>query len=162
MPSPELEDWSHSLALRAHGPRKPGRWTLPFLATLLTSVGASGCLDMQGFECTPADTTHSCCVKNNPGRPHACDGLEETAGATFRSTSATKTGVASGVKVALTAVAALALDDLDDFQEAQAEIEEILMECARQAEDEINRRQRASSGGSHGEREVSEAQANHA
>jgi hypothetical protein len=45
-----------------------------------------------------------------------------------------------GGKIALTAVATLVLNDVDAFQSAREEIEAILEECARQAEDEINRK----------------------
>lgn len=59
-------------------------------------------------------------------------------GAAFRATDSVKNAPASGGKVTLTAAATLALDDLDDFAALQSEIEEVLKECARKAEDAIN------------------------
>ncbi|MCY1076194.1 hypothetical protein [Archangium lansingense] len=69
-------------------------------------------------------------------------------GQTFRAAQSTKNTPATpnnkptiGGKVAPAAVAALVLNDVDAFQSARTEIEEILEECARRAEQEINRKQ---------------------
>jgi hypothetical protein len=97
-------------------------------AMLLASLALGACLDMEGSpDCTPADTTHSCCVKNNPARPEICDGRERVANGPV------------GRKVAIAATLTLLLHDVDAFQAAQPEIEDVLVKCARQAEDEINR-----------------------
>jgi hypothetical protein len=97
-------------------------------AMLFASLGLGACLDMQGSpDCTPADTTHSCCVKNNPTRPEVCDGREGMSNGPI------------GRKVAVAATLALPLNDADTFETARPEIEDILVRCVRQAEDEINR-----------------------
>ncbi|WNG28360.1 hypothetical protein F0U62_33390 [Cystobacter fuscus] len=116
----------------------PGPWALPPLIVLLTCICVSGCLD--GVNCTSTDTTHSCCVKNHPDNPEACDGIEGMEGQAFRAVQSTKDARVPGGKVALTAAAALVLKDVDDLQSARAEIEKILEECARHAEEEINRK----------------------
>lgn len=95
---------------------------------MFASLALGACLDMGSSpDCTPADTTHSCCVKNNPTRPEVCDGRESMANGLV------------GRKVAAVATLSLSLNDVDAFQAAQPEIEDVLMKCARLAEDEINR-----------------------
>src|SRR5690349_12664130 len=75
------------MAARVDVAEKPRRGIL--LVALLTCLGASGCHEIDGGQCTSADTTHSCCVKEHPRDPGACDGIEGvTEGATFRSNTA--------------------------------------------------------------------------
>ncbi|QRK04545.1 hypothetical protein JQX13_30355 [Archangium violaceum] len=105
---------------------------------LSVSVGSSGCFD--AGDCTPADNTHSCCVKNHPMNPGACDAIEGMEGVTFRVVKSTAKTPIPGGKVALTAAAALVLNDIDSFRAARADIEKLLEECARHAEEEINRK----------------------
>ena len=93
---------------------------------MFASLALGACLDMGSIpDCTPADTTHSCCVKNNPTRPEVCDGRESVANGLV------------GRKVAVVATLSLSLNDVDAFQAAQPEIEDVLIKCARLAEDEI-------------------------
>ena len=130
---------------RACSTERPMPWVVNPLIILLAGIGASGCVE--GSNCTPADTTHSCCVKNNPHTPGACDGIEGMEGQSFRTVQSTKSPPAPpnnrptiGGKVALTAVAALVLKDSEAFQSARAELEKILEECAKQAEEDVNRK----------------------
>ncbi|MFL5351939.1 hypothetical protein [Archangium sp.] len=108
------------------------------LLILLANIGIGGCFE--AGNCTPADNTHSCCVKNNPMNPGACDAMEEAEGVAFRVVKSTAKPPILGGKVALTAAAALVLHDVDSFQAARADIEKILVDCARYAEEELNRR----------------------
>ena len=105
-----MNDWRNAVAL-------------PAVLALTTSVLVSGCMDPgTGVECTPADSTHSCCVKKHLA-DHLrviCDGIDRQEDIVPESASPL-----SG-KVAATAVAALALRDIHEFEAAQLEIEEIL------------------------------------
>lgn len=127
------------------GLERPMSWALLHLLSLLASLGASGCVE--GSNCTPADTTHSCCVKNHPHNPEACDGIEAVQGQSFRAAQSTKhppslpnNKPTMGGKVPLTAATALALTDSEAFQSLQAELEKILEECTKQAEDDVNQK----------------------
>lgn len=94
----------------------------------LATMGLGACLDSQDPPtCTSADTTYSCCMKQNPERPEMCGGPERT-----------KIVATSGKGVATSAVA-LVLRDADSFQKNRADIEDILARCARQTEDDFNR-----------------------
>lgn len=108
-----------------HQRNAPGvvRW-----AVLLINVITTACLDMQdSTQCTPADTTYSCCMKKHFDHPEFCDGRETT-----------KTVVTAG-KVVATSAVALGLRDEDSFQRKRSDIEEVLARCARQTEDDFNR-----------------------
>jgi hypothetical protein len=75
------------VASRVRPTERPGSWAAALLI-LLASIGTHGCFE--GANCTPADTTHGCCVKNNPTTPEACDGIEGVEGTAFRRSSTIK------------------------------------------------------------------------
>jgi hypothetical protein len=118
----------------------------------LTSAGSSGCYASSTTECTPADTTYSCCLKKNRQKPEVCSGLEGSEVATFQTaTIPTATqGAASGAKqaaaiamaaITATAIAALVQGDDDEaLDELQDELDRLMTECAEHAEQTINRR----------------------
>ncbi len=122
------------------------------MVAALASAGPSGCFASSTTECTPADTTYSCCLKKNRERPEACHGLEGSEVATFQTatTTATKQGSASGAQqaaaiataaITATAIAALVQGDDDEaLDELQDELDRLMTECAIHAEQTINRR----------------------
>lgn len=122
------------------------RWTVPFLVAPLLTV--SGCFSFTPYECTAADTTHSCCLKKNPRAPEVCDGIEGTETAAFRTTSTTHQGPApNGTAVATASGAAvgriigvLIQGDDEALDELQDELDQIMEECVDRAEQTINRR----------------------
>jgi hypothetical protein len=122
------------------------------MVAALASSGPSGCYASSTTDCTPADTTYSCCLKKHREDPEACNGLEGSEVATFQTTTtptATQ-GSASGAKqaaaiamatITATAIAALVQGDddeaLDDLEE---KLDQLMTECAQHAEQTINRR----------------------
>jgi hypothetical protein len=117
------------------------RWPIPALALWLAGVLAGGC-DTGAPMCTAADTTYSCCLKQNVANPLVCDGLSELEG--MRSLAAvTKKG--GGKAAAATAALTLGIKDSEPFvdprpfEEVEPLVEDILLKCARQAEAEVNR-----------------------
>ncbi|MFY0569575.1 hypothetical protein ACN28E_37910 [Archangium lansingense] len=122
------------------------RWAVPLLVVLLLTV--SGCFSSTPYECTAADTTHSCCLKKNFRTPEVCDGLEGAETTAFRTASATNQGtVSSGTAVAAAAGAAvggaigvLIQGDEEELDELQDELDQLMEECADRAEQAINRR----------------------
>ena len=108
---------------------------------LFTSIGASACLldAPSGVECTPADSTYSCCLKKHlADRTVACDGIDRVEAPVPKPVPPPTASI--GGKALTMAAAALVLSDIDRFKTAQPEIEEILKQCARAAEDEVNRK----------------------
>jgi hypothetical protein len=116
------------------------RWTAPALALCLAGVLASGC-DMGGPVCTAADTTYSCCLKQNAANPLVCNGLSELEGTRPLAAAARKGG---GKAAAAMAAPTLGIKDSEPFvdprpfAEVESLVEEILLRCARQAETEVN------------------------
>ncbi|EPX64901.1 hypothetical protein D187_000324 [Cystobacter fuscus DSM 2262] len=135
---------------RAHPTRK-SEARAAFLVILLASMGTSGCY--ADANCTPADTTHSCCVKNNPKKPEACDGIEGEGGTAFRSSSTpqqvkTSSGKGPMIAVATVATAAAAgtaavlvnMSDAVQFKKLQAELDRVMEECVDLADRIIDSR----------------------
>ncbi|HZH77024.1 MAG TPA: hypothetical protein VEY88_13410 [Archangium sp.] len=122
------------------------------MVAALAISGPSGCYASSTTDCTPADTTYSCCLKKHREDPEACNGLEGSEVATFQTatTTATKQGAASGAKqaaaiamAAITATAIAALvqgEDEKALDELQEELDRLMTECAEHAEQTINRR----------------------
>ncbi len=123
------------------------RAALSFLLALLASVSTGGCY--ASTECTAADTTHSCCLKNHRLDPWFCDGLEGAEAATsFREPATlTQQGAALSTKevAAITGAAVggaifiLIQGDDDQLDELQDELDPLMEECARRAEQTVNR-----------------------
>src|SRR5690242_19281402 len=134
--------------LSAHTTERPRLWAIPplvILILLLTSIGVSGCLDSSN--CTPADTTHSCCVKNHLADPGACDAIEGTEGVAFRSTTTNQGTISGGKAVAITAGTVTAtgaaavlvtMNDAARFKKLLVELDRLMEECANRAEQKIN------------------------
>jgi hypothetical protein len=124
-----------------------GRCAFSFLLALLASVSTGGCY--ASTECTAADTTHSCCLKKHRLDPWFCDGLEGAEEATnFRAASTlTQQGSALSAKevAAITGAAAggailiLIQGNDDKLDELQDELDPLMEECARRAEQTVNR-----------------------
>jgi hypothetical protein len=111
----------------------PTRWAAPLL--LVPLLTGSGCFSLTPYECTAADTTHSCCLKKNPRAPEVCDGLEGAETVAFRIASTTTQGTApSGTAVATAAGAAvgrligvLIQGDEEDLDELQDELDQTVV-----------------------------------
>lgn len=85
-------------------------------------LGLAGCL-LSEEVCTPADSTYSCCIKQNPGKTEAC--------------GASGTAIAVGT---LTAAATLSSDGELFTGKLRAAVEKVLRECAHEAHEAVNRR----------------------
>jgi hypothetical protein len=124
-----------------------GRSAFSFLLALLASISTGGCY--ASTECTAADTTHSCCVKKHPRELWFCDGLEGAEeAANFRTPSThTQQGPALSAKelAAITGAAAggailiLIRGNADELDELQDALDPLMEECARRAEQTVNR-----------------------
>lgn len=118
----------------------------PLLPLLLASIGTSGCYE---GVCTPADTTHGCCVKNHLIDPETCDAIDGAEGVAFRGTS-THQGTASGGKTvaiaagtiaaAGTAAVLVTMNDAVEVKRLQIELDEMMEECAELAEQAVDSR----------------------
>lgn len=124
------------------------------MVAALANAGLSGCYASSTTECTPADTTYTCCMKKNRERPEVCNGLEGSEVATFQMTSTPTTtatqGSSSGAKQAATITATIAIasatiaalvqgDDEEALDEIQDELDQLMTKCAAHAEQVINR-----------------------
>lgn len=130
------------------------QWSIPVMVVALASTGLSGCYASSTTDCTPADTTYSCCLKKHRDDPEACHGLEGSEVATFQTattttTTTTKPISALGAKeaaaitatIASAAIAALVQgDDEEALDELQDELDQMMTECAHHAEQTLNRR----------------------
>ncbi|WP_170115488.1 hypothetical protein [Melittangium boletus] len=88
------------------------------------------------LQCTPADTTYSCCVKQHPTAPQSC-------GASTAGAEAAARGGLSGTNVVVgTLVAAATISSDDEVLPAktQAAVEKVLRECAVKAHEAVNRK----------------------
>gem|GEM_PF-4640922 len=108
----------------------------PVLLILAGVLGLGvGCW-LDELQCTPADTTYSCCVKQHPTTPHSCGA------GTAEVETATRGGL-SGVGMAVgTLVAAATISSDDEVLPAktQATVEKVLRECAEKAHEAVNRK----------------------
>ncbi|HEX8434693.1 hypothetical protein [Archangium sp.] len=132
------------MAARVNVLEKPRRGLLIRVA-LLTCIGASGCQDIEGVQCTSADTTHSCCVKKNPTRLGVCDGIEGTEeGATFRSNTApdgkTVTVAVGAATLSGAATVLVTMTDAAQFRKLLAQLDKVMEECVELAEQTVDRR----------------------
>jgi hypothetical protein len=135
------------VASRVRPTERPGSWAAALLI-LLASIGTHGCFE--GANCTPADTTHGCCVKNNPTTPEVCDGIEGVEGTVFRRSSTTPQGRASSGKSSTVTIAAAAaagttvvlvsMSDAVQFKKLQAELDRVMEECVDLADRTIDSR----------------------
>lgn len=138
------------MASRIHPTKRFGSWAAS-LIILLASMGTSGCY--ADANCTPADTTHSCCVKNRPEMPEACDGSEGVEGTAFRSSSTPQQVKATSGKGPMIAVATVStaaaagtaavlvnMSDAVQFEKHQAELDRVMEECVDLADRTIDSR----------------------
>lgn len=62
--------------MRVSGPDRAGNSFVPFMATILTGMLASGCAGadaaLADVECNQTDSTATCCLKMNPGQYERC------------------------------------------------------------------------------------------
>ncbi|MFY0573309.1 hypothetical protein ACN28S_02125 [Cystobacter fuscus] len=134
------------MASRIHPTRRIGSRAASLLI-LLASIGTSGCY---ADNCTPADTTHSCCVKNRPEMPEACDGIEGVEGTDFRSSSTpqqVKASSGKGPTIAIATAAAtgaaavlVSMSDAVQFKKLQEELDRVMEECVDLADRTVDSR----------------------
>ena len=122
-------------------PYPPPRRCLLTGLLLLVILGAGGCL----FDalCTPADSTYSCCLKQHPTTPAVCSASEkEAAQALKQAISPGPSARVESVAVGGTVIAATTLssDEVIFSETLRVDVEKALRECAKLANEVVNRR----------------------
>jgi hypothetical protein len=122
-------------------PYPPWRY---LLALLVTGLGAGGCLSEE--LCTPADSTYTCCLKQNPTNPAVCGASEQEAAAALRQALPEKTSGATyraralAVGGTVTAAATLSSDEAGLPEKLRTQVEQELKHCAELANERVNRK----------------------
>jgi hypothetical protein len=122
-------------------PYPPWRY---LLALLVTGLGAGGCLSEE--LCTPADSTYTCCLKQNPTNPAVCGASEQEAAAALRQALPEKTSAATyraralAVGGTVSAAATLASDEAGLPEKLRTQVEQELKHCAELANERVNRK----------------------